>query len=110
MNVGARARNVALRRTWWHACLDENINPRKPTRLPLLFALDAKLGVANGYHYTLDCRREVAGSANTSNCATDFSDASFDGSTEGFGDSGSADSGDGDGGSGGCGGGGCGGD
>jgi hypothetical protein len=32
-------------RTWRLACLEENINPLKATRLPLLFALDAKLGV-----------------------------------------------------------------
>ena len=29
-------------RCWWHVP-GENINPRQPTRLPLLFALDAKL-------------------------------------------------------------------
>ena len=39
--------NSGLRRCWEHACLEENINPLKPSRLPLLFCLDAKLGVAN---------------------------------------------------------------
>ena len=98
-----RNRNAGLRRTWWHACLDENINPRMATRLPLLFALDAKLGVGDGYRYTLDCRREALGDANVVHCASDFSDSSIDGSTDGFGDSGS-DAGDGDGCGGGCGG------
>ena len=32
--------NEGLRRVWWFTCLEENINPRKATRLPLLFALD----------------------------------------------------------------------
>ncbi|MCE2658665.1 MAG: glycine-rich domain-containing protein [Rubrivivax sp.] len=32
-------------RTWRLACLEENINPDNATRLPLLFALDAKLGI-----------------------------------------------------------------
>ncbi len=99
----SRDRNAGLRRTWWHSCLDENINPRKATRLPLLFALDSKLGVGDGYRYTLDCRRETRGDANDAHCASDFCDLSFDGSTEGFGDSGSDAGGDG------CGGG-CGGD
>lgn len=45
--------NAALRLTWRHACLEENINPKKPVRLPLLFAIDAKLGIANGNAYSL---------------------------------------------------------
>ena len=36
--------NAGLRRTWWFACKEEHIDPRKPSRLPLLFAIDAKLG------------------------------------------------------------------
>jgi hypothetical protein len=103
--------NTGLRRIWWFACLEENINPRKATRLPLLFALDSKLGIANGFRYDLRCKRRdmnaVASGACSggSHCATDFSDSSFDGGTDGLGDGG--DGGGGDGGSG-CGGG-CGG-
>jgi hypothetical protein len=40
-----------LRRTWWFACKDETIDPRKPSRLPLLFALDSKLGLPDGFRY-----------------------------------------------------------
>jgi hypothetical protein len=112
--------NVGLRRCWRYVCLQETINPVKPSRLPLLFALDAKLGIANGYHYVPDCQgvRKAGNStgANTGqyiHCGGDFSDASFDGSTEGFSlsnDSSSGDGGSGDWGFGsGCGGG-CGGD
>ncbi len=46
-----RASNAGLRRVWWHCCKDENIDPRNPTRLPLLFALDSKLNIAGGYRY-----------------------------------------------------------
>ncbi len=107
--------NVGLRRCWWYACRDENISPRSPTRLPLLFALDGKLGIADGFKYRVDCGglREGSGSGGSAiHCGSDFSSSSFDGGTEGFGDSGSgsdsgADSG-GDSGGGGCGGG-CGG-
>jgi len=104
-----RQGNAGLRRCWWYACREENIDPRKPTRLPLLFALDAKLGVADGFHYTPDCsalRRSGDGTSGSPYCGGDFGDAGIDGSTDGFGDGGGGD-GPGDGG--GCGGG-CGGD
>jgi hypothetical protein len=38
-------------RTWRFACLEENINPMKATRLPLLFALDSKLGIPDAVAY-----------------------------------------------------------
>ncbi len=118
---GVRSDNEGLRRVWWFACLEENINPRRATRLPLLFAIDRKLGIANGFVYTLDCRRAIAdvtqGSRAGTQCAEAFGDSSVDGSTDGLGCSGGGGSGDsgglfggdsgGDGG--GCGGG-CGGD
>ena len=115
--------NAGLRRVWWHACKEENINPRAATRLPLLFALDAKLGIADGFVYAADCKSrraaELGAAGGVVNCGGDFCDDSFDGSTDGFGDStfgdASADSTSGCGGGSGCGGdggcgGGCGGD
>ncbi len=114
----ARQSNAGLRRCWWYACREENINPRKATRLPLLFALDAKLNIAGGFRYAVDCRRSNAQDASTAAayCGGDFSSSDFDGGTEGFGDSdglgsgpGNDNSSDSGGGDGGCGGG-CGGD
>jgi hypothetical protein len=96
--------NTGLRRAWWYACKDENIDPKQPTRLPLLFAIDAKLGIGDGFIYAPDCRKlrdTDSGSAQV-HCGADFSSSSVDGSTDGFGDSG----GDGGGGDSGCGGGG----
>ena len=82
--------NAGLRRTWWWCCREENIDPRRPSRLPLLFALDAKLDIPQGFRYAADCGRlphEVrdrqAGA--TVYCGTDFADASVDGSTDGLG-------------------------
>jgi len=109
-----------LRRCWWFACHDENINPSKATRLPLLFALDAKLKIANGFHYVVDCQslqRVTQSGATTTivHCGSELysvgtdsdSGSSFDSDgSRADGDSGSSDGG-GD--SGGCGGGGCGG-
>jgi hypothetical protein len=47
--------NDGLRRAWWQACREEHINPQQPTRLPLIFALDRKLGIQGGFVYLLDC-------------------------------------------------------
>ena len=43
--------NDGLRRTWYWACCDESIDPRHPSRLPLLFAIDAKLDIPDGLRY-----------------------------------------------------------
>jgi hypothetical protein len=103
-----RQSNAGLRRCWWYACQDENINPRAPTRLPLLFALDSKLDIPNGFRYVADCesvRRQDTGSQGSGavHCGGDFSSSAYDGGTDGMGDAGAGDGG-GDGG--GCGGGG----
>jgi len=105
--------NAGLRRCWWYVCREENINPRAPTRLPLLFALDAKLTIPGGFHYVADCgaiRRK--GSNDDSGavvyCGGDLSSSSG-GEGDGFGDASAGDAGDGASCGGGCGGGGCGG-
>lgn len=123
--MGARREsNTGLRRIWWYTCKEENIAPRKPLRMPLLFALDGKLNIARGHYYTLsamallgkqeqaDITNQTTGSCGGSSNSVDiFSDDRVDGDTSGFGDSGGSgsDSGGSDGGSS-CGGGGCGGD
>lgn len=108
-----RIANAGLRRCWWHVCREENIDPRQPTRLPLLFAIDDKLGIEDGFHYVPDCqsvrRTTNDGGSGAVHCGSDFGSSSVDGSTDGFGDSSSSDTGDGGSGDG-CGGGGCGGD
>lgn len=123
LGQGAQKKSDAgLRRCWRYACYDENINPAQATRLPLLFALDAKLKIANGFHYVADCQRLLRHSENGAqttviHCGSElYSGDSDSGSGSGSsydsdgsradGDAGSSDSG-GD--SGGCGGGGCGG-
>ena len=110
-------RNDGLRRTWYWACKEESINPRQPSRLPLLFALDKKYSIAGGFTYVPDCRDINRQSGSDAYCGTSFSDGGGSdgvaGDADGFGgcESSSSDSGgdssSGD--SGGCGGG-CGGD
>lgn len=93
-----RRGNAGLRRVWWHACREEDIDPRRPSRLPLLFAVDAKLGIVDGFRYVPDCAALRRGGDGSVYCGGDFSSADVDGGTDGFGDGG--DGGDG----GGCGG------
>jgi hypothetical protein len=109
--------NEGIKRCWRYVCLEENINPRAPTRLPLLFVLDGKLGIPNGFRYVADChavRRQNEDGSSSTYCGADLSSPSSDsGSSDSS--SHSSDSSDGgsagDGGDGGdgCGGGGCGG-
>ncbi len=113
---GARTANAGLRRCFWFACREEHINPKQPTRLPLLFAIDAKLSIPGGFCYVTDCRSPAALGADRATaiyCGGDFADGSFDGSTEGFGDGHGSDGSNSDAGAGsdgsGCSGGGCGG-
>ncbi len=111
--------NAGIRRCWVYACHEENINPHRPTRLPLLFALDNKLNVPNGFTYVADCSgvtRQGDGGA-VLYCGADLGGSAAgcggesDGGADGHSSSDSGCGGDGDGGSGdGCGGGGCGGD
>ena len=103
--------DAGLRRCFAFACREEHINPRAPTRLPLLFAIDGKLGVPGGFVYLADCsglseaqRRRDDGTV--VHCGADL--GSGGGSCGGGSDGGSADGAEGGGGSG-CGGGGCGG-
>lgn len=92
--------NEGLRRCWYWCCREENIDPKNPTRLPLLFALDTKLGIADGFAYSPDCRALASGQGGTVHCGADL--GSGTGADGGCGDdSGGSDGGDG----GGCGGG-----
>src|SRR5882757_6956308 len=90
-----RKSNEGLRRVWWYCCKYENIDPVSPTRLPLLFALDSKFNIANGFVYQPDCSELRRGGSGSGYCGGDFSDSSIDGSSDGFGDAGSDGSGSG---------------
>lgn len=103
-------RNDGLRRTWYWCCKEEGIDPRNPSRLPLLFALDTKFAIEGGYRYVPDCKDIDRQSADGTYCGTSFGGDSGGGGGDAPGDAdgfGGSDSSGGDGG--GCGGG-CGGD
>lgn len=90
------SQDAGLRRTWVEACREENINPAKPTRLPLLFAIDTKLVIAGGSVYSLTQMahpQAAAGSCGGFACsgtglAAASSDAGGGGSDAGGGDGG----------------------
>lgn len=57
-----------LKRTWRLACRRAKIDPRAPTALPALFAIDGALGLADGFRYELDCLAR-GGAGTGSHCA-----------------------------------------
>jgi hypothetical protein len=78
-----------LRRAWRLACRREGINPQKPERLPRLFALDSRLGIAGGFVYQLDCMAARQGGDASGYCASHIGCGSSSGSDGCSGDSGS---------------------
>lgn len=68
------AQDQGLRRCWRLVCREEGINPRQPTRVPLLFAIDGQLNIPGGFRYVADCNR--LGRADTDgrpvHCGGDF--------------------------------------
>lgn len=59
-----------IRRAWRLACAIEKIDPKKPERLPRLFALDATLAIAGGFIYQLDCLAASQGAVGSGYCAS----------------------------------------
>ncbi|MEW6515216.1 MAG: hypothetical protein AB1443_14585 [Pseudomonadota bacterium] len=95
--------NEGLRRCWYWCCREENINPQHPSRLPLLFALDSKLGIADGFVYAPDCKGLTSNQNGTPHCGADLGSGSGADGGGGWSDDSGSDGGDG---GGGCGGGG----
>ena len=58
-----------IKRAWRLACADEGQHPARPTRLPLLFAIDGVLDVPYGYKYSLNCGLGSARTASDAYCA-----------------------------------------
>lgn len=76
-----------IRRAWRLACELEGIAPKRPTRIPLLFALDATLGFPGGHPYRIgatpppadDRDREIEFDAGAIGCASDGGSGGGDG-------------------------------
>jgi hypothetical protein len=50
-----------IKRAWQYACAKEGIDAKDPYLLPLLFGIDKKLGIENGFYYSLDCKKDGSG-------------------------------------------------
>jgi len=45
-----------IQRAWKISCHREEIAPRAPNRLPVLFSIDADLNISDGFHYARNCQ------------------------------------------------------
>lgn len=78
-----------IKRAWRLACFRESINPKHPHKLPLLFALDAQLAIADGFVYELNCRQKDSGQcASHIGCSTGSSGGGSSGMDSAGGDGG----------------------
>ncbi len=66
------AAQEGIQRAWMLSCKRENINPKSPEKLPLLFRLDDSLNIPNGFVYKKDCKNSFGDSY----CASDIGCAS----------------------------------
>jgi hypothetical protein len=48
---------AGIKKAWRISCLRENISPSSPTKLPLLFSIDAELSIPDGFEYSLNCKK-----------------------------------------------------
>ncbi len=47
---------VGIKTAWEISCKRENIDPKQPERLPILFAIDSELKIPDGFKYSLNCK------------------------------------------------------
>ncbi len=50
---------AGIKTAWRVSCHREGIEPRSPSKLPLLFGIDAALNIPDGFRYSLDCSKAV---------------------------------------------------
>ncbi|WP_325893132.1 glycine-rich domain-containing protein [Grimontia sp. NTOU-MAR1] len=79
-----------IKRAWRLSCVHHNIDPVNPTRLPLLFEIDSKLNIEDGFKYTLDCQKSHANEycASHIGCSSGCAGSTADGISDGGGDGG----------------------
>ena len=100
--------NKGMKRAWNLICVKEDIHPKYPNKMPLLFAIDSILEIENGLKYSLNKMNSYsnngAGCGGSGAGCGGFYVGDYADSSSGFGDSGGANCGGAS-----CGGGGCGG-
>ena len=58
-----------IKRAWRLACAKEKIDPLNPRKLPLIFEIDSKLNIPNGFTYSLNCKDKKSGTISDGYCA-----------------------------------------
>ncbi len=91
-----KSNNEGLRRVWTQACALEGYDPRAPRGLPLLFTIDKRLNIKDGFHYYPNCDVLLRGGTAVAagvviHCAGHFSDAGIDGGLAGLEDAGAGE-------------------
>ncbi|WP_428241487.1 glycine-rich domain-containing protein [Gynuella sp.] len=71
MNTPVHAQE-GIKRTWRLACHKARIRPDKPSRLPLLFAIDSQLQIDDGFKYSLNCSNPLSPNYGVGFCAGDI--------------------------------------
>jgi hypothetical protein len=59
-----------IKRAWRLACDFEHITPKSPNRLPMLFYIDTKLNIADGFYYSKNCKDRSSPNYGNNYCAT----------------------------------------
>lgn len=67
---------AGIKRAWRLACIKENINPNAPLYLPLLFAIDSRLNIEDGFRYSLNCQDRSSPDYGSGYCAAHIGCAS----------------------------------
>jgi len=74
-----RSRTLAqdgIKRAWRLACDRSRVDPSNPKRLPLLFSIDSRLGIEDGFNYSLNCIEKPSSKKGDSYCASHIGCAS----------------------------------
>ena len=59
-----------IKRAWRLACYLEDMKPNQAHRLPLIFDLDRRLNIADGFHYQLNCQLKNGHANSSGYCAS----------------------------------------
>jgi len=98
-----KSNNEGMKRAWQLIAQKENINPKFPDKMPLLFAIDTILEIDNGIKYSLTktfpysntgTKNDSSGCTGSAGCGGYYVGDYANSSHGGFGDSGSSSGGD----------------
>lgn len=72
----ATSANEGIKRAWRLACAKEFVNPDSPQKMPLIFDIDSRFNVPNGFKYSLNCKNSTSPNYSGGYCASHIGCAS----------------------------------